>query len=199
MEHEPLDLCSPFVTYLYNRKEDKRGCSLLVFQHTHKKTGGKLETDFDIFTLILLFPLPLGNKPFENTVGKGEFAGNEQFLLFPQCFFTHLDNFRPFSSNLKLSSAHSFSLEESKICCLVMDYISCNGIILVHELNSLPNNKILDKSKLKAFADNNIISAKMMIFVSDRVENIVGKEKMLVTSIFSYSHNVFKRILSLGH
>ena len=137
--------------------------------------------------------MPLGNKPFENTVGKGEFACNEQFLLFPQCFFTHLDNFRPFSSNLKLSSAHSFSLEESKICRLVMDYINCNGIILVHD------DKILDKSKLKAFADNNIISAKMMIFVSDRVENIVGKGKMLVTSIFSFSHNVFKRILSLGH
>ena len=28
---------------------------------------------------------PLGNKPFENTVGKGEIARNEQFLLFPQC------------------------------------------------------------------------------------------------------------------
>ena len=28
----------------------------------------------------------LGNKPFENTVGKGEIARNEQFLLFPQCF-----------------------------------------------------------------------------------------------------------------
>ena len=27
---------------------------------------------------------PLGNKPFENTVGKGEIARNEQFLLFPQ-------------------------------------------------------------------------------------------------------------------
>ena len=26
----------------------------------------------------------LGNKPFENTVGKGEIARNEQFLLFPQ-------------------------------------------------------------------------------------------------------------------
>ena len=25
-------------------------------------------------------------KPFENTVGKGEIARNEQFLLFPQCF-----------------------------------------------------------------------------------------------------------------
>ena len=29
---------------------------------------------------------PLGNKPFENTVGKGEIAHNEQFLLYPQCF-----------------------------------------------------------------------------------------------------------------
>ena len=29
---------------------------------------------------------PLGNKPFENTVGKGEIVRNEQFLLFPQCF-----------------------------------------------------------------------------------------------------------------
>ena len=29
---------------------------------------------------------PLGNKPFENTVGKGEIARNKQFLLFPQCF-----------------------------------------------------------------------------------------------------------------
>ena len=28
----------------------------------------------------------LGNKPFENTVGKGETARYEQFLLFPQCF-----------------------------------------------------------------------------------------------------------------
>ena len=27
-----------------------------------------------------------GNKPFENTVGKGEIARNKQFLLFPQCF-----------------------------------------------------------------------------------------------------------------
>ena len=36
-------------------------------------------------------------------------------------FSTRLDNFFPFLSNLKLSSANSFSLEESKICCLVMD------------------------------------------------------------------------------
>ena len=35
-------------------------------------------------------------------------------------FSTRLDNLLPFSSNLKLSSANSFSLEESKIFCLVM-------------------------------------------------------------------------------
>ena len=26
------------------------------------------------------------DKPFENTVGKGDIARNEQFLHFPQCF-----------------------------------------------------------------------------------------------------------------
>ena len=35
-----------------------------------------------------------------------------------------------------------------------------------------------------------------MISVFDRVETLLEKEKMLVTSIFSFSHNVFKRLLS---
>ena len=44
----------------------------------------------------------------------------------------------------------------------------------------------------------------MIISVFDRVENIVGKGenagiKVLVTSIFSFSHNVFKRPLSQTH
>ena len=42
------------------------------------------------------------------------------FSFFHSVFFTCLDNFLPFSSNLKLSSANSFSLEESKIGHLVM-------------------------------------------------------------------------------
>ena len=53
----------------------------------------------------------------KNTVGKGEIARDEQFLLFPTVFSTLFENFPPFSSNLKLSSANSFCLEESKICC----------------------------------------------------------------------------------
>ena len=35
----------------------------------------------------------------------------------------------------------------------------------------------LDWSKLKAFADDKIKALKMMIFVFDRTENIVGKEE----------------------
>ena len=56
---------------------------------------------------------------------------------------------------------------------------------------TLPNNKMLDWSKLEACADNNLYVAQMMIYVFDRVENIVGKKKMLVTSIFSFPYNVF--------
>ena len=40
---------------------------------------------------------------------------------------------------------------------------------------SVPNNKIFDWSKLKAFADNKIKVLEKMIFVFDRFENIVGK------------------------
>ena len=44
-------------------------------------------------------PFPEQALAFENTVGKGEIARNEQFLLFPQCFLPFLDNFPPFQSN----------------------------------------------------------------------------------------------------
>ena len=43
-------------------------------------------------------------------VEKGEIDRNKQFLHFPCCFLPVW--------NLKLSSAKSFNLEESKICCL---------------------------------------------------------------------------------
>ena len=40
-------------------------------------------------------------------------------------------------------------------------------------VNSLPNDKILDMTKVKAFADNEINEVQVMISVFDRVENIV--------------------------
>ena len=51
--------------------------------------------------------------PFENTVGKGEIA-QQAISPFPKVFSTYLENILPFSPNLKLLSANSFSLEESK-------------------------------------------------------------------------------------
>ena len=104
----------------------------------------------------------------ENIVGKGENTGYQHFLLFLQCFQ------KPSISRLL------------KV-----------GIVW-ERVTSLPNNKILDWFKLKAFADNKLHVAKIMISVFDSVENIVGKEKMPATSIFSFSHNVFKRLLSQG-
>ena len=62
-------------------------------------------------------------------------------------------------------------------------------------LNSLPNNKFIDWSKLKAFADGKLNLADKLKFVLGRAENILGKKKILVTSIFSFSQNVFKRLL----
>ena len=67
---------------------------------------------------------PFPNKPwlvhsavqcFENTVQKREIACNKQFLLFPHCFYPFGELYAIFI-NSKLSSANSFSLEESQIC-----------------------------------------------------------------------------------
>ena len=42
-------------------------------------------------------------------------------------------------------------------------------------INSLPNDKILDWSKLKAFADDKFNIVKIMEIVVNNTENIVGK------------------------
>ena len=57
--------------------------------------------------------------------------------------------------------------------------------------NSLPNDKVFDWSKLKAFASFKINVNEKLKFLLGRVETLCEKEKMLVTSIFSFSHNVF--------
>ena len=62
-------------------------------------------------------------KSFENTVGKGEIASSKQFLLFAQCFVPLSSRtFDHFRQDLKLLSANSFRLEESKICRLGKGY-----------------------------------------------------------------------------
>ena len=62
--------------------------------------------------------------------------------------------------------------------------------------NPFPHDNILNQTKLKAVADDKLNVTKMMISVFDREENIVGKGEIACTSHFSFSHNVFKRLLS---
>ena len=58
-------------------------------------------------------------------------------------------------------------------------------------LNTLPHDKMLGLSKMKAFADKKINMIQKLKRLFHRIENWGEKEKMLVTGIFSFSHNVF--------
>ena len=63
--------------------------------------------------------------------------------------------------------------------------------------NLSPNGKILDRSK--AIAEDKINVDEMITSLSDTAENFVGKgENAGFTSIFSFSHNVFKSPLFQG-
>ena len=55
------------------------------------------------------------------------------------------------------------------------------------QLKPSSDEKNLDTTKLKAFADHKLNIIKMVISLFDRVEIIWEKRKMLVTSIFSFS------------
>ena len=58
--------------------------------------------------------------------------------------------------------------------------------------------KILDWSKLKAYADDKInVTEKLKLFL-EGLKTLWGKEKMLVTSILYFSHNVFKWLILQG-
>ena len=65
------------------------------------------------------------------------------------------------------------------------------------EILTPPNCKILDLSKLKAFADDKIIVTKTLKFDLGRVEN-VAKGENVGCQHFLLHHNVFKRLLSPG-
>ena len=60
-------------------------------------------------------------------------------------------------------------------------------------LNSFPNDRLLSLSKFKPFADDKITVTKKLKFVLGRVKTLWEKEKMLVTSIFSFSHDFFEK------
>ena len=56
----------------------------------------------------------LEKKALENTVGKGENAGNQHFLLFPQCFLLYQREILMLAT-FNFLSANAFNLVKSKI------------------------------------------------------------------------------------
>ena len=58
-----------------------------------------------------------------------------------------------------------------------MDLVSrdASNLLCTYSFKSVPHRKVLDWSKLKAFADNKLNLAEKLKFVLGRVENIVGK------------------------
>ena len=104
----------------------------------------------------------------ENIVGKGENAGYQHFLLFPQCFLKVL----------------FFGVIKS--CDCVVKTCSFTTINLSHYNNIFGHLPTNDERK----------AAQMMISVLKKVQTLRAKENKLVTNIFSFSHKVFNSLLS---
>ena len=67
-----------------------------------------------LYHTIPTFMTPI-EKAFENIVGKGENAGNQHFLLFPQCFLSFTKQISNFQSPLVCRLYNAFNLNQSKI------------------------------------------------------------------------------------
>ena len=57
------------------------------------------------------------------------------------------------------------------------------------QIKSLPNDKILDKSKSETSADDKINVTGKLKFALKRIENIVGKGENAGNQYFSFSHS----------
>ena len=67
-----------------------------------------------------------------------------------------------------------------------------------NNLNSLPNDKALDQSNWKAFADDKVNVTEKLKFVLGRVETIVGKVENTGYGHFSVAHNIFQKASFMG-
>ena len=100
-------------------------------------------------------------KRVENTVGKGEIARHEQFLLFPQCF------------------EKACFLEASK-GVIVWEWVKLetyNSKYIILFINSLLVDKFIHFISMIAFVDNKLSVAQKKNSVFEAVGNIVGKRE----------------------
>ena len=93
-------------------------------------------------------------KSFENTLGKGE-------IVFP----TLSENFSPFRRSIQICHLPSLSISTSLNVCILgklshSGYISRNSSNIIKVINPLPEDKILNWSKLKQIADDILVHLK---------------------------------------
>ena len=93
-----------------------------------------------------------------------------QQLVFEVMLFYHSELVYRLITNNKFYAAR-------KNCssCLTLHHKIVFILGPIADINSLPNGEILDRSKLKAFADDKLDVVKMMISLFDTFENTVGK------------------------
>ena len=113
-------------------------------------------------------------------MGKEEIACIKQFLLVPQCFLFNQVIVSLFVLIFDIVSLFAAEMEEHKIG------ISGNDL-------TRPNDKILDQSKLKEFADDKVNVTLKIKFVLGRVENIVGKRRKCWLPAFSPFATMFSK------
>ena len=105
------------------------------------------------------------NKGFENIMGKEENAGiKPPFPAFPikVCILEKAILI------ICITITCSFNLDESKILLFGEVITALPGLQKFIEINSVPNDKILDSSNLKAFADDKVNVTEKLKFVWER-------------------------------
>ena len=139
--------------------------------------------------------MTLEKKPFENIVGKGENAGDQHFLLFPECFLTipqrisvyklhlfcrlhmlYIWYILSFGKGLKTIYSHFYSI-----------YMQSSSI-RVHPKCNLFNNKTLDLSKSNVIADDKFCGAHLKWNLNFKTGNkYCGRRGKCCLTGFSFS------------
>ena len=108
--------------------------------------------------------MTLKKKPFENSVGKGENAGNQHFLLFPGYFLSFPKQISIFLSHLFLSSANAFNLDQSTTLSFAKQLITYQNVFFFLFLIQKSTNFTLIKKEI-------VINALINSFPKEKFEN----------------------------
>ena len=132
------------------------------------------------------------SKRVENTVGKGEIARYKQFLLLPQCFqkacFPGASKVSLCGNGFNSLSVQTLSVRTSvRVCCFRKQFT-----YFLQLYHRIPTFKDAEKEALlKTFKPFQNKPCFLHVCSTSLLKILWKKEKLLVTSNFSFSHSVF--------